>query len=97
MGSQERRSRAALIVVYLPTGADLRLMKAGEFRRTVLFRNGDELNRRQEEWKAALLERGCSPRITSCRQPDRPVATLKPRYNPPTPREPCCRIPAWAV
>jgi len=42
----------------LPTGADLRLLEQGEFRRTVLFRNGDELRQRQAEWKAALIERG---------------------------------------
>jgi hypothetical protein len=46
------------VVVYLPAGADLRLLEADDFRRTVLFRNGDELTRRQAEWKAALLERG---------------------------------------
>ena len=48
------------VVIYLPAGADLRLLENGEFRRTVLFRNGDELEQRQREWKAALLERGWS-------------------------------------
>ena len=46
------------VVVYLPTGADLRLLEGGEFRRTVLFRSGDALRQRQAEWKAALLDRG---------------------------------------
>src|SRR5262249_12319313 len=39
------------VVVYLPSGADLRLLERGEFRRTMLFRSGDELSQRQEEWK----------------------------------------------
>jgi hypothetical protein len=42
----------------LPSGADLRLLEAGEFRRTILFRDGDELRQREAEWKAALVERG---------------------------------------
>jgi hypothetical protein len=46
------------VVVYLPTGADLRLLEQGEFRRTVLCRNGDELSRWQAEWKAAIGGRG---------------------------------------
>ena len=46
------------VVVYLPSGANLRLLEAGEFRRTILFRNGDELRQREAEWKAALVERG---------------------------------------
>ena len=45
-------------VVYLPSGADLRLLDAGDFRRIILFRNGDELRQREAEWKAALFERG---------------------------------------
>ena len=35
-------------------------LEDGEFRRTVLFRNGDELRQRQAEWKVALLGRGWS-------------------------------------
>jgi hypothetical protein len=57
---KKRNRLLRCVVVYLPTGADLRLLEDGEFRRTMLFRNGDELNRRQAEWKAALVERGWS-------------------------------------
>jgi hypothetical protein len=46
------------VIVYLPSGADLRLLEDGEFRRTVLFRDGSELEKRQAEWRAALQERG---------------------------------------
>jgi hypothetical protein len=46
------------VVVYLPSGADLRLLEAGEFRRTVLFRDGPALERRQGEWREALEQSG---------------------------------------
>jgi hypothetical protein len=56
------------IVVYLPTGADLRLLEAGEFRRTVLFRNGDELIgvRRSTEPLGAAAVVECNGTCTTC-------------------------------
>jgi hypothetical protein len=46
--------------VFLSQGGLTCGCSSGEFWRTVLFRNGDELRRRQAEWSAALAERGWS-------------------------------------
>jgi len=43
---------------YLPSGIDLRLLEADDFRRTELHRDADLAEIRSMAWKQALEERG---------------------------------------
>ncbi len=46
------------VAVYLPTGVDLRLLEAGDLRRTELFQDGLSLQGRSRAWRAALIRSG---------------------------------------
>lgn len=45
------------LAVYLPTGIDVRLFEAVDFRRTQLVRDSPELTALSDTWKVALIER----------------------------------------
>jgi hypothetical protein len=60
------------VAVYVPTGIDLRLMEAADFRRTQLVRDASEAEALCERWRAALMERGWG----SCRNPPNSAATV---------------------
>jgi hypothetical protein len=51
MGKGEREVRC--VAVYLAAGIDLRLLEAGDMRRTVLFRDGLSLQGRSRSWRIA--------------------------------------------
>ena len=48
------------VAVYLSIGVDLRLMEAGDFRRTELIKLPEHVEARASEWKTALLEKAWS-------------------------------------
>jgi hypothetical protein len=50
--------RLTCLVVYLPSGVDLRLIEGDEFRQTELFYDAPHLNAKASEWCTALKERG---------------------------------------
>ena len=48
------------LVVYLPTGIDIRLMEGADFRRTALCRDPSAVETRSGEWRGKLLQTGWS-------------------------------------
>ena len=46
------------VAIYLPTGIDLRLMDGEDFRRMELLRDGPAVEKRAEEWRNKLQEKG---------------------------------------
>jgi hypothetical protein len=56
MRKGEREVRC--LVAYVATGFDLRLLEAGEMRRTELFQDAVLLEARSRQWRAALTSAG---------------------------------------
>ena len=48
------------VVIYLPSGIDVRLFEGADFRRTQLLHDGPAVDQLCEHWRTALLERGWS-------------------------------------